>query len=458
MRSGADGPVDRETIAAIATAPGQAGVGIVRVSGRRALQVAGRLTPGPLEPRRVTFRSFRDAAGEVIDSGVVVYFAAPASYTGEDVVEFQGHGGTVVVQMVLDAALAAGARLANPGEFTERAYLNGKLDLTQAEAVADLISGASEAVVRGANRSLAGEFSQRVHRIDRVVVELRLFVEAAIDFPDDDIDLLADGQIAERTRAVVADLARLRDDCAQGVLLRDGIALALVGAPNVGKSSLLNRLAGESRAIVTDVPGTTRDLVRAELNFDGLCVEVVDTAGLRAAGDQVEAEGIARAQEQARQADILLLLEEVGVSRESWHASDYLEPEVLDSGRVIRVLNKLDLVTDPVQAADRARAEGLLPVSAESGQGIEELRQAIRERAGFLPSGNLFTARRRHLESLDKAADSARRALALAEGTLPGELVAEELRFVHGHLGDIVGEMSSDELLGEIFSRFCIGK
>jgi tRNA modification GTPase len=291
----ADGGQDVDTVAAVATAPGQAGIGVIRVSGPAALRIGEQVAGGGLRPRRVQFRSFRDATGELIDSGLILYFAAPKSFTGEDVVEFQGHGGPVVLQMLLDELLAAGARLARPGEFTERAYLNGKLDLAQAEAVADLIAGSSEAAVRGANRSLSGAFSDRVGEIDALVVSLRVFVEAAIDFPDEDVDLLAEGQIAERVEEIIDALTRLEADCAQGVILRDGIKLALIGAPNVGKSSLLNRLTGESRAIVTDIPGTTRDLIRADLNLGGLPVELVDTAGLREASDAVEAEGVKRA-------------------------------------------------------------------------------------------------------------------------------------------------------------------
>ena len=269
-------------------------------------QVGERIAGASLAPRRVEFRKFRDHSGLVIDSGLAIFFSGPRSFTGEDVLELQGHGGPVVQQMILEEVLQAGARLAHPGEFTERAYLNGKLDLAQAEAVADLIASVSEEAVRGANRSLSGEFSKRVREIDRTVVELRMFVEAAIDFPDDDIDLLADGQVGERYsghhRPVWSDCARI---VLQGVILRDGIRLALIGPPNVGKSSLLNRLAGESRAIVTDVPGTTRDLVRADLSLSGLSVEAVDTAGLRSAADEIEAEGVRRALAEAEGADVL---------------------------------------------------------------------------------------------------------------------------------------------------------
>lgn len=474
------GGQDTDTIAAVATAAGQAGIGVIRVSGPAAVEIARRIAGSDVAPRQVLFRTFRDARGETLDSGLLLYFAAPKSFTGEDVVEFQGHGGPLVLQMLLDEILAAGARLARPGEFTERAYLNGKLDLAQAEAVADLIASSSEAAVRGANRSLSGAFSDRVGEIDALVVSLRVFVEAAIDFPDEDIDLLAEGQIVEKVDEIIAALGRLEADCAQGVILRDGIKLALIGAPNVGKSSLLNRLTGESRAIVTDIPGTTRDLIRADLNLGGLPVEVVDTAGLRKAADAVEAEGVKRALAEATSADIVLAIRALNES-----AGQAIEPEdtraegsdsdtdglmadfadvfaalgidsdTLAVERIIPVLNKIDL--NPAAAA-QARADGYQVVSAETGEGLDALRQAIRDKAGFAPRSNLFTARKRHLLALKEALARAEAARELAADTLPGELIAEELRAVHAALGEIVGEMSSDALLGEIFASFCIGK
>ncbi len=449
-----------DTIAAIATAPGYGGVGIVRVSGPRARAIGERIGGEPLTPGVVQYRRFRDREGRELDSGLLLFFAGPRSFTGEDVVEFQGHGGPVVLQMLLDETLHAGARLARPGEFTERAYLNGKMDLAQAEAVADLIAGASEAAVRGASRSLSGAFSRRVHRVDALVVDLRVFVEAAMDFPEEEMDLLADGQVAGRLEEIREALERLKADCAQGVKLRDGVSLALMGLPNVGKSSLLNRLAGESRAIVTDIPGTTRDLVRADLVLEGLPVEVVDTAGLREAADAVEAEGVRRALEEAAGADIVLLVSDMKSTERSFEDEAHLRKWLkhLEAARILRVLNKVDLAPDPREARARARAEGLLGVSAETGEGLGELREAILRKAGYAPQGNRFTARKRHLLAMEEALAGTARALALARESLPGELVAEELRAVHEALGSIVGEMSSDELLGEIFSRFCIGK
>ncbi|MEM8768762.1 MAG: tRNA uridine-5-carboxymethylaminomethyl(34) synthesis GTPase MnmE [Pseudomonadota bacterium] len=444
---------DGDTIAAVATAPGQAGIGVVRVSGPAAGAIAQTLTGHAPAPRTIRLRRFLDSSGETIDSGLVLYFQGPASFTGEDVVEFQGHGGHMVLQMVLDAAMAAGARMARPGEFTERAYLNGKLDLAQAEAVADLIASGSEAAVRGANRSLSGAFSSRVTEIDALVLELRVFVEAAIDFPDEDIDLLADGQVAERIDGIIDALTHLEADCAQGVLLRDGIKLAIVGAPNVGKSSLLNQLSGESRAIVTDIPGTTRDLVAAEIDIDGLRLEIVDTAGLRETDDTVEAEGVRRALAEAAEADVVLYLQTWGEDQTDRSVNPYSLP----LERVLGVWNKVDLAKD-LEAVAAARDAGQILVSATTGEAFTELRAAIRDRVGYSPSSNLFTARKRHLIALATALEAVRTARLQAADTLPGELIAEELKAAHAALGEIVGELTSDALLGEIFSTFCIGK
>jgi tRNA modification GTPase len=438
-----------DTIAAIATAPGAAGIGVVRLSGPEALPIAAAVS-GPLgEPRIARLRRFRDAEGEVIDSGLVICFSRPNSFTGEDVVEFQGHGGPVVLQMLLGALLEAGARLARPGEFTERAYLNGKMDLAQAEAVADLIASSSATAVRAANRSLAGEFSRQVHALDEQVLSLRVFVEASIDFVDEDIDVLESGDVAGRIGAIQQGLVALQQASAQGVLLRDGISLALLGPPNVGKSSLLNRLAGEERAIVTQVPGTTRDLVRVPVQIGGLPVEMVDTAGLRETRDLVEREGVRRALHQGREADIVLWL------------TDLTQPDVgettaleeLDQARVIRVGNKLDLVSP---GADSISTLGDVQISAVTGAGIEKLVSLIQQRVGYQAPEAAFTARQRHLQALEKVAGHLATSLDLDSGS--AELIAEELRLAHLALGEIVGELTPDELLGEIFSNFCIGK
>ena len=427
----------------------------MRVSGPDARVICETLAGPDLRPRRALLRRFV-SQGTFIDSGLVLFFPAPRSFTGEDVVELQGHGGPVVLQLLLDAVIGLGARLARPGEFTERAYLNGKLDLAQAEAVADLIAGASVAAVRAAGRSLSGEFSAAVHHIDRLVVELRIYVEAAIDFPDEDIDLLADGQVAARLSEIAAELQKLRAASAQGVLLREGVSLALIGAPNVGKSSLLNTLAGEARAIVTDIPGTTRDLIRVDLVIDGLPVELVDTAGLRKAGDVVEQEGVRRAIDAARAADVIVWLTSPDQQSNEWSIGYGLEEAGLsfDSKRLIRVLNKGDLLAREMPPPDDVD----VVVSALTGEGLDTLRQAIGEAVGFAPQESTFTARQRHLYALDRALEAIGSAVALSVQAVPGEIVAEELKAVHQALGEIVGEMSSDQLLGEIFSSFCIGK
>ncbi|MEE8078010.1 MAG: tRNA uridine-5-carboxymethylaminomethyl(34) synthesis GTPase MnmE [Pseudomonadales bacterium] len=447
--------LDSDTIAAPATAAGQAGVGIIRVSGPQARSIAAKITGVEPLPRQAQLRDFFATDSSIIDSGIVLYFSQPNSFTGEDVVELQGHGGPVVMQMLLDAVLGLGARLARPGEFTERAFNNGKLDLAQAEAVADLIASSSIAAARGASRSLAGEFSASVHAIDAKVVELRMFVEAAIDFPDDDIDLLAGGQVGERLIDILEALNSLLCECTQGILLRDGVTLALLGAPNVGKSSLLNALAGEARAIVTDIPGTTRDLVQVDLVLDGLPVVVVDTAGLRESADPIELEGVRRARREGVNADIVLGVVAVDEQQTEW-SFDTLEAVLpdLDPSRLIQIANKIDLVPD---MADSLPA-GVVAVSALTGQGLDALIAVIKNAVGYAADGGRFTARKRHVLALEAALAAAHRCRTLATGTMAGELIAEELRQVHAALGDIVGEMTSDELLGEIFSRFCIGK
>ncbi len=398
-------------------------------------------------PRRAGYRTFSASDGSTLDAGLVLRFPAPRSFTGENVVELQGHGGPVVLQMLLDEILSQGVRLARPGEFTERAFLNGKLDLPQAEAVADLIAGTSRAAVRAANRSLAGEFSQRVHGLEADVVRLRTFVEAAIDFADEDIDLLRQEDITARIETALGAVLELRAKTAQGVLLRDGITLALLGAPNVGKSSLLNRLTGEERAIVTDVAGTTRDLVRVPLQLAGLPLELVDTAGLRDSDDPVELEGVRRARRAAEEADLVLW---VGDLDNPGAPAPELPPGI----RLIKVWNKVDLT--PLEAGPVAECDPPeVRVSAATGAGIAELTQEITRAVGFAPAEGAFTARQRHVQALDRAAQALRGA---ARDAVELELAAEELKLAHQALGEIVGEMTPDELLGEIFSTFCIGK
>ncbi|HEX7035390.1 MAG TPA: tRNA uridine-5-carboxymethylaminomethyl(34) synthesis GTPase MnmE [Pseudomonadales bacterium] len=451
--------LDTDTIAAVATAPGVGGIGVVRVSGPRALEIGRAVTGRRLPPRRAVRAAFHDAAGEAVDSGLALAFTAPASFTGEDVVELHGHGGPVVLQLVLDAVLARGARLARPGEFTERAFLNGKLDLAQAEAVADLIASASGAAARGAMRSLEGEFSRAVEALDRELLELRVHVEAAMDFPEEGEDFLAEGRVPERLAALEAGFAELLGRTRQGVLLRDGVAVALVGAPNVGKSSLLNRLAGQERAIVTEIPGTTRDLLHADLSLDGLPVQIVDTAGLRESADPVEREGVRRAREQASRADLVLVLED---DRDGPAETDPVLRELLgaglEPGRLIRVRNKVDLSGAPAGRSPDLDGIAVVRISALTGAGVDALVSLVKQKTGFAGEGTTFTARRRHIDALERGAAALRRARELAAQGAPAELAAEELRAVHLELGRIVGTVSADELLGEIFASFCIGK
>ncbi len=455
--------VDVDTIAAVATGAGVGGIGVVRVSGPLALAIGGAVTGrdadgGGLPPRRATYLPFLGPGGELLDRGIVLAFPGPGSFTGEDVVELQGHGGPVVLQLVLDAVLARGARLARPGEFTERAFSNGKLDLAQAEAVADLIASASGAAARGAMRSLEGEFSRAVNALDESVLALRVFVEAAMDFPEEGEDFLAEGDVEARLAALHEGFGELLHQTRQGVLLRDGIAVALIGAPNVGKSSLLNALAGQERAIVTEIPGTTRDLIQADLILDGMPIQVVDTAGLRESEDPVEREGVRRARAQAARADLVLVLED---DREPVPFDTMAELEALGiaAERLLLVRNKVDL-----SGAEAGRVEpagdgvAMVRLSALTGAGIGALVQLIEERVGFAAEGTTYTARRRHIDALRTGRDALERAEELLAADAPAELVAEELRAVHLALGSIVGAVSADDLLGEIFASFCIGK
>jgi tRNA modification GTPase len=431
-------------------------VGIVRVSGPCARTIGEKISGRELSPRRAIRARFRDADHNTVDDGIAIYFAAPASFTGEEVVELQGHGGPIVMHMLLNCVLAEGARIARPGEFTERAYLNGRMDLAQAEAVADLISSASVAAAQGALRSLRGEFSARVHEVDAQVVTLRTFVEAAIDFPDEEVDFFNEGGVGERIRTISHDLTELMEASRQGVLLRDGVTVALLGAPNVGKSSLLNILSGEERAIVTEIPGTTRDLVRADLDLDGLPVEIVDTAGIRESTDPVELEGVRRAEDQAVQADLVIVVTDLTDPNECLVAAE-IQARATSLIRVFNKVDQSDLTPGLIANGQPDEPQGVR-VSALTGAGIQELRSAIKEAVGFADQPGAFTARQRHLAALQDALSALHRASDLLRDSAAGELIAEELRSAHHALGSIVGEMTPDELLGEIFASFCLGK
>ena len=437
-----------DTIAAVATPPGQGGIGIVRISGPLAAAAGAVVTGGNLPARRPVVRNFaRD--GEPLDRGLALYFPAPGSFTGEDVVELQGHGGPVVLQMVLEAVLAEGVRLARPGEFTERAFVNDKLDLAQAEAVADLIASASAAAARGAFRSLEGAFSTEVHDLDARITRLRVHVEASIDFPEEEAELLAGGQVAERLDELAAAVRSLLERGKQGVLMSQGVNIALVGPPNSGKSSLLNRLTGEETAIVTDMPGTTRDLLKVDLVIGNLPLRLVDTAGLRETDDRVEIEGVRRARREAGRADLVLVLNDLADPRYEDRAADW--PNALP------VDNKIDLV-GAAPGIDRSVAPARVRISCLTGEGIDSLKEAIGERVGFAGTETDFSARRRHLVALGRAAGALETSRRRLEEGAPGEIVAEELRQAHLALGEITGQTAPDDLLGEIFSTFCIGK
>jgi tRNA modification GTPase len=433
-----------DTIAAIATATGRGGIGVVRISGPRATEISRALTGSVPAARKAQLRDFVDAGGERIDQGLAIFFPAPHSYTGEDVLELHGHGGPVVLRAVLSAVLDAGARLAEPGEFTRRAFLNDRLDLAQAEAVADLIDASSLQAARSAMRSLSGEFSAAIASLVAELTELRALTEAMLDFPEEDLDRIHREDAMRRLGTVQATLERVLSRSRQGNLLREGIHVVLAGQPNVGKSSLLNRLAGEDRAIVAPVPGTTRDALRESLVIEGVPVVIVDTAGLRESIDEVERLGMARTRRELEHADLVLVV----VDRDRQAPQNDL-PE---ARATLTVVNKIDLA--PVLPAGRHANE--IRVSAKTGAGIDLLRAAILEAAGWQPQAeSTFLARERHLRALE----GARHNLAAARDCgAHWELFAEELRAAQDALGAITGRVSADDLLGEIFSRFCIGK
>ena len=437
-----------DLIAAIATAPGRGGVGIVRVSGPDIAAVARALLGRVPAPRHAVYGSFLDADGAAIDTGIALYFAAPHSFTGEQVLELQGHGGPVVLDLVLQRCLALGARLAEPGEFTRRAYLNGKLDLAQAEAVADLIDAASEQAARSAVRSLSGAFSARIAELVEDVTRLRMLVEATLDFPDEEIDFLRDADAFGRLDRLDARLAAVRAEARQGALLREGLSVVLVGQPNVGKSSLLNQLAGFEAAIVTEIAGTTRDTVREAIQIEGVPVHIIDTAGLRDTDDAVERIGIARTWAAAEKADVALLLVDAahGVGEREAAILARLPPGVR-----LTVHNKIDVQNE----APRARGDEIW-LSARTGAGVDLLRARLLEAAGWRAAGEgTFMARARHVDALARASTH----LAAARGAVERlELFAEELRLAQAALSEITGEFTADDLLGEIFSSFCIGK
>ena len=443
-----------DTICAIATPPGVGGIGVVRISGPAARDIARAMCVRLPKPRCATFTPFRDAGGAIIDSGLALYFPAPHSFTGEDVLELQGHGGPVVLGELLQRVMQQGARAARPGEFSERAFLNGKLDLMQAEAIADLVAAGTTAAARAAQRSLAGEFSRRVTALERQLTQLRIFVEAAIDFPDEEVDFLADSDVLARLDAAIAGVDDLLAEARRGCLLRDGIVLAIVGRPNAGKSSLLNALAGQDRAIVASVPGTTRDVLREWIDLDGMPVHIADTAGLRETSDEVEMEGVRRARDALGQADLALLVIDLADDPAGQLG---LLAEMPDPARVLVVFNKCDLLA--AGAAPPTNTLRSCTVSARTGEGLGALRQAIREAVGGGgESEGTFSARARHLDALRRTRECLLAGRDQLVNGRAGDLLAEELRLARQALGELTGEFLPDDLLGAIFASFCIGK
>ncbi|MFH7767378.1 tRNA uridine-5-carboxymethylaminomethyl(34) synthesis GTPase MnmE [Acinetobacter sp. BSP-28] len=446
------------TIAAIATPPGRGGVGVIRLSGPKSYAIAAALTQKDLPKARYAgFRQFYDAAGEVMDEGLAICFPNPNSFTGEDVVELQGHGGPVIQNALLSRLLELGATAAKAGEFSMRAFENGKLDLVQAEAIADLIDATSQAAARSAVRSLQGAFSTKVNTVLEKLIHLRLHVEAAIDFPEEEIDFLADGKILALLEDVQGSVAAVQTSARQGQLLREGLQVVIAGKPNAGKSSLLNTLAGNERAIVTDIAGTTRDVLHEKITLNGLPITLTDTAGLRETGDVVEKEGIRRAIKEIEQADLLLLVYDLSQGDDPLQLAQSYFAEHIEPRRLMLIANKCDLTGAAAEIGDYQGFRHIT-VSAKQETGVQSLIEAITAHAGFQPEEDTFIARTRHLDAMKRTQAylaEAREQLVVFHA---GELVAESLRLAQNALGEITGDFSADDLLGKIFGSFCIGK
>jgi len=449
-----------DTIAAIATATGRGGVGIVRVSGPKARQVAESLLSINLQPRHAHYCDFSTASGEVLDQGIALFFPGPNSFTGEDVLELQGHGGPVILDLLLREITRLGVRLARPGEFSERAFLNDKLDLAQAEAIADLIDATSEQAARNALHSLQGAFSKRIHELVEALIHLRIYVEASIDFPEEEIDFLSDGKVSNDLDDITRKLEKVFKEARQGALVRDGMRVVIAGRPNAGKSSLLNALSGRESAIVTSIEGTTRDVLREHIHIDGMPLHIIDTAGLRESPDEVEQIGIQRAWQEIQQADRVLLLVD---SRQTIETDpQQIWPEFIaqleNPDKVTLIRNKIDLTGEPAGIFAQGAAS-YINISAAAGTGVEALKDHLKAIMGFSATGESgFTARRRHLDALERAQSFLYSGKAQLQGYAAGELLAEDLRQAQNALGEITGEFTPDDLLGRIFSSFCIGK
>ncbi|MFB2863553.1 tRNA uridine-5-carboxymethylaminomethyl(34) synthesis GTPase MnmE [Aeromonas sp. MdU4] len=450
-----------DTIVAQATAPGRGGVGIVRVSGPAAEQVAGIVLGKLPRVRYAEYLPFKDEQGQVLDQGIALLFKAPNSFTGEDVLELQGHGGPVIMDMLIRRILQIdGIRPARPGEFSERAFINDKLDLAQAEAIADLIEASSEQAARSAMHSLQGQFSSKIQQLVESLIRLRIYVEAAIDFPDEEIDFLSDGKVAGDLYSIMSELDDVRGEAKQGALLREGMKVVIAGRPNAGKSSLLNALAGRESAIVTEIAGTTRDVLREHIHLDGMPLHIIDTAGLRDTQDKVEQIGIERAWAEIEQADRVLFMVDGTTTdaidpREIW--PEFVDRLPKNIGLTV-IRNKADLTGEDL-APSQEQGHAVYRISAKTELGLPALREHLKQCMGF--QGNTeggFMARRRHLDALERAAERLLVAKEQLEVFVAGELVAEELRLAQESLSEITGEFSSDDLLGRIFSSFCIGK
>ncbi len=446
-----------DTIVAIATPPGRGGIGVVRISGPGVKSIINGLVELPLSARHAHFCKFHDKDRSIIDEGIAIFFKAPASYTGEDMLEVYTHGSRIVLNQVVGRAIELGARLAKPGEFTERAFHNNKLDLVQAEAVADLVDSVSEHATRSAIRSLEGEFSRRVNGLLEVLVDLRTHIEGSLDFPDEDVDFSAHSNISTKLKTCLKDLQDLFVRAKQGAILKEGITAVIIGRPNVGKSTFLNRLAGREVAIVTDEPGTTRDLIEQDILIDDIPVHIIDTAGLRTAINKVEKEGIERAKYAAEKADILIVLVEDGSGP---GVDEQTQMEAAGQNKkVVVVYNKIDLTGSRPEIIKKTGEQTKILLSAKTGEGLDLFAQYLKELLGVQDMfEDVFMARKRHLDALTRTKESIEKAIKLHGNHESPELLAEELRLAQQSLGEITGAFVPDDLLGEIFKNFCIGK
>ena len=447
---------DRNTIAAISTAQGQGGIGIVRLSGNDALKIAKKICSGKITPRHVGFHNFQDESQETLDQGIVLYFSNPHSFTGEDVIEFQGHGGQAVLESILSLCIKYGAKLAEPGEFTKRAYLNNKIDLTQAESVIDVINATTLQAVKSASYSLTGKFSSKINSLLEKIISLRVYVEACIDFPEEEIDFLEQGNVIEKLHNIIAEIDAILDVAKQSELLKNGINLVLIGQPNVGKSTLLNALAGTEKAIVTKIPGTTRDLITSQISIKGIPINVIDTAGLRETEDEVEQLGINKTWEAIQTAHVAVLL--VDITKGSGDYEEFILNKLPKGIKKLRLFNKIDLVTREA-SVENNNNETIIYLSAKLENGIDLLKNTLIERVSdnFHQDSeqSMILARSRHIYALNNVRQSVTKALINKESS---ELLAEELTQAQHELSAITGDFTNDDLLGKIFSSFCIGK